>query len=198
MMNFLPKEETGFRIPAFVLQRPVSICAKLLYALLCANARTGCDCENKSEMARQLGCEVAMIEDCLKELVREKLVVILASSDPDLCIYSLKRSNEFTLPDSRDFKEKDIAYLQRIKYALINNFERRRQRRVQMILCREKISLLINTGVTLATMHKALTEEGDFIGTYAQFVKGVRKDLPDLHEKYFAVSPRRYLRKKKQ
>lgn len=195
-MDFLPKEETGFRIPSFILRRPVSMTAKLLYGLLLSNSSSnGTNAEYRSFMAEQLGCKPSNIDDAMNELERESL--IHATTDKEIYSYSMLKPKEFYKEELNNFCEKDIEYLQRIKHTLMANLERRKRRRVQMVLCREKITTLIRTGVTLAAMHRTLQEAGDFIGGYAQFLIGVRKDLPDLYERYFATSPRGYIRRKK-
>ncbi len=78
MRTFIPKGNVyGPILPAFVLKMPLSLGAKVMYALLCNYASEKDHCwPSHSTLATRLACSVSSVKNYLRELSRENLIAI--------------------------------------------------------------------------------------------------------------------------
>ena len=75
MKTFAPKGNIfGPILPQFILEMPLSLGAKVMYALLCNYASDKDHCwPSQKTLAARLACSVSSIKNYLAELVRERL-----------------------------------------------------------------------------------------------------------------------------
>ena len=78
METFAPKGKIfGPILPQFVLDMPLSLGAKVMYALLCNYASEKDHCwPSQKTLAERLACSVSSIKNYLAELVRENLITV--------------------------------------------------------------------------------------------------------------------------
>ena len=78
METFAPKGKIcGPILPQFVLEKPITLGAKVMYALLCNYASEKDHCwPSHATLAARLSCSVSSVKNYLTELVRENLIAI--------------------------------------------------------------------------------------------------------------------------
>lgn len=78
MKTFAPKGNIfGPILPQFILEMPLSLGAKVMYALLCNYASDKDHCwPSQKTLATRLACSVSSIKNYLAELVRERLIEV--------------------------------------------------------------------------------------------------------------------------
>ncbi len=78
MENFITQNNTpSIIMPDFVMKRPISFGAKLLYAILCEYASDKDHCyPNQKILATILSCSVSNIKTYMKELIKQQLIYI--------------------------------------------------------------------------------------------------------------------------
>lgn len=78
MKTFAPKGNIfGPILPQFILEMPLSLGAKVMYALLCNYASDKDHCwPSQKTLAARLACSVSSIKNYLAELVRERLIEV--------------------------------------------------------------------------------------------------------------------------
>lgn len=90
METFAPKGKIcGPILPQFVLEKSITFGAKVMYALLCNYASERDHCwPSHATLAARLSCSVSSVKNYLRELVREKLIVIRREQYRS-CVYYL-------------------------------------------------------------------------------------------------------------
>ncbi len=78
MRTFIPKGNVhGPILPAFILKMPLSLGAKVVYALLCNYASEKDHCwPSQTTLATRLSCSVSSVKNYLRELSHENLIAI--------------------------------------------------------------------------------------------------------------------------
>ena len=78
METFAPKGKIcGPILPQFILEKPITLGAKVMYALLCNYASEKDHCwPSHATLAARLSCSVSSVKNYLTELVRENLIAI--------------------------------------------------------------------------------------------------------------------------
>lgn len=78
METFAPKGNIyGPILPQFILEKSITLGAKVMYALLCNYASEKDHCwPSHATLASRLSCSLSSVKNYLSELVREKLIVI--------------------------------------------------------------------------------------------------------------------------
>ena len=112
METFAPKGKVfGPILPQFVMEKPLSLGAKVMYALLCNYASEKDHCwPSHNTLAARLSCSLSSVKTYLKELVTVKLIEVRRAQYRS-SVYYLMQPAELTipLPDNSD-KLPDSAY----------------------------------------------------------------------------------------
>ena len=99
MQTYAPRGKIfGPILPQFVLEKSITLGAKVMYALLCNYASETDHCwPSQATLAAKLSCSVSSVKNYLAELVREKLIEIRHEQYRS-CVYYMLRPGEL---DSR-------------------------------------------------------------------------------------------------
>ena len=78
MQTYAPRGKIfGPILPQFVLEKPITLGAKVMYALLCNYASETDHCwPSQATLAAKLSCSVSSVKNYLAELVKVKLIEI--------------------------------------------------------------------------------------------------------------------------
>ena len=125
METFAPKGKIcGPILPQFVLEKPITFGAKIMYALLCNYASEKDHCwPSHATLAARLSCSVSSVKKYLTELVGENLVSIQRGRYRS-CLYYLLRPEGLNSEQPRVVHSQSIIDSHEVKSGYINNLNK--------------------------------------------------------------------------
>lgn len=125
METFAPKGKIcGPILPQFILEKPITFGAKIMYALLCNYASEKDHCwPSHATLAARLSCSVSSVKKYLTELVEENLVSIQRGRYRS-CLYYLLRPEELNSEQPRVVHSQSIIDSHEVKSGYINNLNK--------------------------------------------------------------------------
>ena len=125
METFAPKGKIcGPILPQFILEKPITFGAKIMYALLCNYASEKDHCwPSHTTLAARLSCSVSSVKKYLTELVGENLVSIQRGRYRS-CLYYLLRPEELKSEQARVAHSQSHIACHEVKSGYIHNLKK--------------------------------------------------------------------------
>ncbi|MDL2267424.1 helix-turn-helix domain-containing protein [Desulfovibrio sp. OttesenSCG-928-G15] len=125
METFAPRGKIyGPILPQFILEKPVTLGAKIMYALLCNYASEKDHCwPSHATLAARLSCSVSSVKNYLAELVREKLISI-RREQYRASVYYMLRPAELTAQETKNDRAQSNSDGTQPKSDYLNNLSK--------------------------------------------------------------------------
>lgn len=129
METFAPKGKIfGPILPQFILEKRITLGAKVMYALLCNYASEKDHCwPSHATLASRLSCSISSVKNYLAELVRENLITIRKEHYRSSVYYLIRPEHNNNADESNSEKSERVFTCNKSSSGYINNFNKQNQ-----------------------------------------------------------------------
>lgn len=129
METFAPKGKIfGPILPQFILEKRITLGAKVMYALLCNYASEKDHCwPSHATLASRLSCSISSVKNYLAELVRENLIAIRKEHYRSSVYYLICPEHNNNADESNSKRSERIFACNKSSSGYINNFNKQKQ-----------------------------------------------------------------------
>jgi len=129
METFAPKGKIfGPILPQFILEKRITLGAKVMYALLCNYASEKDHCwPSHATLASRLSCSISSVKNYLAELVRENLIAIRKEHYRSSVYYLIRPEHNDSAVESNSERSKRVFTCNKSNSGYINNFNKQNQ-----------------------------------------------------------------------
>lgn len=129
METFAPKGNIfGPILPQFILEKRITLGAKVMYALLCNYASEKDHCwPSHATLASRLSCSISSVKNYLAELVRENLIAIRKEHYRSSVYYLIRPEHNDSAVESNSERSKRVFTCNKSNSGYINNFNKQKQ-----------------------------------------------------------------------
>ena len=129
METFSPKGKIfGPILPQFILEKRITLGAKVMYALLCNYASEKDHCwPSHATLASRLSCSISSVKNYLAELVRENLIAIRKEHYRSSVYYLIRPEHNNNADESNSERSERVFTCNKSSFGYINNFNKQKQ-----------------------------------------------------------------------
>lgn len=129
METFAPKGKIfGPILPQFILEKRITLGAKVMYALLCNYASEKDHCwPSHATLASRLSCSISSVKNYLAELVRENLIAIRKEHYRSSVYYLIRPEHNNNADESNSERSERVFTCNKSSSGYINNFNKQKQ-----------------------------------------------------------------------
>ena len=129
METFAPKGKIfGPILPQFILEKRITLGAKVMYALLCNYASEKDHCwPSHATLASRLSCSISSVKNYLAELVRENLIAIRKEHYRSSVYYLIRPEHNDNADESNPERSERVFTCNKSSSGYINNFNKQKQ-----------------------------------------------------------------------
>lgn len=129
METFSPKGKIfGPILPQFILEKRITLGAKVMYALLCNYASEKDHCwPSHATLASRLSCSISSVKNYLAELVRENLIAIRKEHYRSSVYYLIRPEHNDNADESNPERSERVFTCNKSSSDYINNFNKQKQ-----------------------------------------------------------------------
>ena len=126
METFSPKGKIfGPILPQFILEKRITLGAKVMYALLCNYASEKDHCwPSHATLASRLSCSISSVKNYLAELVRENLIAIRKEHYRSSVYYLIRPEHNDNADESNPERGERVFTCNKSSSDYINNFNK--------------------------------------------------------------------------
>ena len=126
METFAPKGKIfGPILPQFILEKRITLGAKVMYALLCNYASEKDHCwPSHATLASRLSCSISSVKNYLAELVRENLIAIRKEHYRSSVYYLIRPEHNNNADESNSERSERVFTCNKSSSGYINNFNK--------------------------------------------------------------------------
>ena len=129
METFSPKGKIfGPILPQFILEKRITLGAKVMYALLCNYASEKDHCwPSHATLASRLSCSISSVKNYLAELMRENLIAIRKEHYRSSVYYLIRPEHNDNADESNPERSERVFTCNKSSSGYINNFNKQKQ-----------------------------------------------------------------------